>query len=114
MNKKTKKTTKRTTKKTTPKRSAPRKPHREQLAEQIASTSRALVRPLLVRFTDEEYAWIRRAAFEGAQSCAGFIREAAIVAIGEKLLTMKPKDAAAWKADAQTMARAQVNGVQHG
>lgn len=42
----------------------------------------------LVRFTREEHAYVRKASFEAGRSASSFIRDAALVAIGEKLLAM--------------------------
>jgi len=51
----------------------------------------------LVRFSDEERAYLRRAAYEDDRSVAGWIRRAALSALEARLKPMGPKQAAAWK-----------------
>lgn len=63
-----------------------------------------LTSTFLVRFTTEEHALVRRAAYEEARSGAAFIRNATLIAIGEKLLKLAPKAAAEWKAKAVDVA----------
>lgn len=70
----------------------------------IARTSGGLDKTFLVRFTNEEHAYVRKAAFEQHRSASSYIRDAALVAIGEMLLA-KPttSEAAKWKDDALTI-----------
>lgn len=65
-----------------------------------------LTRALLVRFSPDEYGWIRKAAYEAHKSGAAYIRAAVVKVLNDHMLSMKPKDREAWHADAQRSAAA--------
>jgi len=67
--------------------------------------------PLMVRFSPEQYAYVRHAAALRGQNAAAFIRHATLDVLESTLVKMKPAELAAWKRDAERAAAAR-KGVE--
>lgn len=77
-------------------------------ANGIKSTS-----PLMVRFTPEQYAYVRHAAALRGQNAAAFIRVATLAQLEVIFTNMKPAELTAWKRDADRAATARTEANSH-